>query len=114
LFFYTTGKEVVMAGNIIVIPGLAKPVIDRTDFDDGRVVFFLAFEAKPIWVSRVMPGCMYDVDDFEGWVALEHPPQKFESGVRRRGIFFPLRRYAIECAEEMVSLLARQLFRGSH
>ena len=103
-----------MSNKIIIIPKIVKPVIDRTDFKDGRVVFFLALAEKPLWVSGVMPGHMFNLDEFDGWVAFEHPPQKFEAGARRRGVFFALRKYAIECAEEMVSLLARQLFSGSH
>ena len=92
----------------IIVPTILKPVIDKTEFKDGRVVFFLSFEARPLWVSGIIPGRMLDADNLEGWITYERPPR--ETSGTRKGIFFFLRKDALYFAKDIIVSLAKQLF----
>lgn len=96
-----------MESRIITIPRGAKPVIDRTEFENGALVFLLCFETWPLWVSGVNPCSVFGR---EAWIAFQQPPVK-ASLKTHRGILFPLRERAIRRAEEMITCAANQLFR---
>lgn len=93
----------------IIIPSLSAPVpiIDRTEFKDGRVVIWLWLEEMPIWVSGIIPACLFQ--EVNGWIAYDRPPQP-SPRKRYKGTFFPLRKDAIGCAETAIDVLVKQLF----
>lgn len=93
----------------IIIPSLSTPipVIDRTEFKDGRIVIWLWLEKMPLWVSGIIPAILFD--QANGWITYSRPPLPSLSK-RYKGTFFPLRRDAIGCAEEAINVLVKQLF----
>ncbi|MDP3882504.1 MAG: hypothetical protein Q8Q48_00395 [Candidatus Staskawiczbacteria bacterium] len=102
-----------MENRILIIPKKAKPIIDRTELGNGSVFLLLCLEAMPIWVAGIVPGSVWDMEQFAGWVAFERPVQKVESA-KRLGVFFPERELAVIHAEEMITFAQEELFPGSH
>ena len=93
----------------IIIPKLETLVVDRTDFKDGRVVFFLWLEKIPVWTSGIIPGCIFDIRDIKGWIAFEHPPQKVGCVQAHTGLFYLQREKAIARAELIINRHASKL-----
>jgi hypothetical protein len=97
----------------IIISSLSRPVIDRTELNNGSLFFLLCVEAKPLWVAGIVPGLVWDMEQFAGWIAFDRSVQKPKSP-KRRGVFFPERELAIVHAEEMITFAQHEIFSGLH